>query len=175
MTSDYIVLDIETTGLSALYDNGRVTCICAKDSKGNRFSIVQQDEEDMIMKFLGWLYEYDPDKHALVTFNGKAFDAVFLYVRICELRRKHPPFEKFKAFRHWDLFDEYLKKYNHFISLNKLGAKLGVPVQKCGDGREAIQWWYAGQWKKLQQYCEQDVEVTEQVMLKWSGMMAGER
>ena len=165
MISNYVVFDIETTGLSAIYDCGRVTCICAKSSTNEKFSLVLENEAELILRFIGWLYKYDPKHFWLVSHNGKSFDAQYLYIRLAELTNRVSHFDHFKRFNHFDTFHEYKERFSKWVSLNKLAGMLGLPIEKSGDGLQAIKWWHDGEWDKLLKYCETDVEVTEQVFL----------
>lgn len=170
MITPYVVFDIETDGLLGLFGD-RVTCICAKNNNEQWFAMVKEDEESLILEFLSWLYDHDPTTHTIVTHNGKAFDATFLFVRLALLQKKATHFGQFLEYKHFDSLHEYNQKFGRFISLNKLAIDLGLGVscQKSGTGLDAIRWWNTGEHAKILDYCKRDVEVTEAVFLKLNG------
>lgn len=167
LIKNYIVFDIETTDLTALYNGGRVTCICAKTSCGKTFMSSCENEGEMLLMFVEWLYNFDPARYWLVTHNGKSFDAQYLYIRLAETTGRISHFDHLKRYRHFDTFAEYRDRTGKWISLNRLAAMLGVSCQKCGDGLQAIRWWKEGDVDSLVKYCMQDVEVTEKTFLAY--------
>ncbi len=170
MAEGYVVFDIETTGLNPWYDD-RITCISAKDDEGNWFSEVCNEfknERYCIRKFIFWLREKE-DK-LLVTKNGKGFDIPFILSRLSKPSKRIDiilvlALSVFKKEEHFDL-QEITSKY---ISLKDM-AKLFSCEPKSGDGISAIKLWEEKRYDELKSYCEQDVNVTEQVYLKYKSL-----
>ena len=79
--SAYLILDIETTGLSPWYGD-KITCICAKAVGGNidyPFAEAGDNEEEIITKFLHFAGRHSGK--TFITKNGKGFDVPFIIVR----------------------------------------------------------------------------------------------
>lgn len=163
MDEKYIVLDIETTGLNPWYGD-KVTCICAKDSEGKKHNSITTteygSERDSIRSFTKWIRGHDTWEHyILITKNGKLFDVPFILTRE-ELLERDAQRIIFRL-KHIDLHEVTKKP----VSLSEMATLLGCQ-QKTGDGKNAIQLWKDGKYQELQDYCMNDVEVTEQVYIK---------
>jgi len=161
----YIIFDIETTGLNPWYGD-RITCICAKDSEGNIFGYSHEQETKIIDSFYVWLAKYKGGDHTLITKNGLSFDIPFILTRFQMFAIKgacdNGSMEIFN-FEHFDLHTVTSK----WVRLSDMATLYGVE-NKSGDGKNAIKLWKEGKIKKLLSYCHKDVEVTEQVYLKWN-------
>lgn len=131
MSSKYLVLDIESTGLHPC-EGARITCICAKTSEGNWFRHSGDDEYSLIYDFLTWLGANYKD-HFLITANGRGFDVPFITIR---------------AFHHGFAFQDVTALHNMFhvdicqwtkkwMSVNDL-AHLLLGKSKYMDGKSAI-------------------------------------
>lgn len=162
LRTKYVVFDLESSGLLAWYGD-RIICICAKDSDGNKFGMVDDDEEKLIDSFLNWLCQRSCNKYFIVTKNGKQFDIPFILVRLAK---------KSKLVRRNGLF---ILDYDHFdlqeltkkpISLQSMAEILNCRL-KSGTGKDAIKLWIEGEYDELKAYCAQDVDTTEEVYLKW--------
>jgi uncharacterized protein YprB with RNaseH-like and TPR domain len=161
----YIVFDIETTGLKPWF-NDKITFICAKDSEGLIFSIPLEekrvtDEQDLILAFLEWLGSYK-EEYTLITCNGIDFDIPFILTRAVRngiMPKKDHIFLRFKQF---DLQTLTNKK----VSLDDL-SKLFNTEKKSNKGYNAIEMFNNGWISELEDYCMQDVKVTEQIYLKY--------
>ncbi len=161
----YIVLDIETTGLQPWY-GARITCICAKDSEGDRFSATRRDEGRLIQLFLEWLTKkHDPNVYLLITQNGKEFDIPFIMARIAMMKELTEADKGILDYEHFDLQDIVYWE----ISLSDL-ARLFKCTPKSGTGKNAIKLWKEKRYDDLKKYCMQDVETTEEVYLKWRSL-----
>ena len=158
----YIVFDIETTGLNAWLGD-KITCICAKDSDGLVFvgSLQNNTEKELIETFIMWLEE--KPEFRLVSHSGKGFDVPFICAR-ANLNFLETPMRLLRA-HHFDLQD--IPDYR--ISLNNM-AKLFKCETKSGTGLQAIKYYEQGMWKELVDYCLQDVNVTEQIYLKYQNL-----
>jgi len=160
-----VIFDIESNGLQPWYGD-RITCICAKDSDGNRFSLVHQDEQKIIEGFLAWLQDRCPAKFKFVTFNGKCFDTPFLLARLAQtvdLDKRNGLF--LLDYPHIDLYEKVITLTGKRLSLDTVARLLGCTA-KSGTGKGAIELWKTGKWEKLKEYCMNDVDVTEEVYLK---------
>ena len=58
-----------------------------------------------------------------------------------------------------DIFDDVTAKLGHRVSLASL-AKATLGAGKLGHGLEAVEWYKQGEWKRLEEYCIQDVRLT---------------
>ena len=58
-----------------------------------------------------------------------------------------------------DIFEDVSSTLGHRISLASL-AKATLGAEKLGHGLDAITWFREGNWKKLEEYCIQDVRLT---------------
>jgi len=58
-----------------------------------------------------------------------------------------------------DIFDDVTVKLGHRVSLASL-AKGTLGASKLGHGLDAIEWYKAGDWERLEKYCLQDVRLT---------------
>ena len=161
----YIVLDIETDGLCPWYGN-RITCICAKDIDSNMLKTTNKDELEMIDLLLEWLTPRSHKEYILVTKNGKQFDVPFILTRLAI--RSH--FNNRDAlhlllYEHLDLHEIAKKK----VSLDDM-ARLFKCKLKSGTGKNAVMLWNMERFDDLLNYCTQDVEITEEVYLKWKSL-----
>ncbi len=158
----YVAFDLEATGLYPWYGN-RVTCICAKDSEGEVFQLVDEDELKLIHAFLDWLERRSPDAYLLVTKNGKMFDVPFIMARLSLAQKGHAePGHFLLDYEHFDLH-ELTEKW---VSLNDMARLLKCKL-KTGEGMHAIRLWNERRFEELQSYCMHDVITTEEVFLKW--------
>lgn len=120
----------------------------------------------LIEMFLKWMLSKPLEKYFLVTKNGKGFDLPFVLTRL-SLKR--------------DLCeggDLFMLKYDHFdlqeitskrISLQSMAELLNCKT-KSGTGMNAIKLWEEGRYDELKKYCMRDVDVTEEVFLKWQNL-----
>ena len=161
----YVVFDIESTGLLSWYGD-RITCICAKDSDGNRFSMVDENENSLIKSYLEWIKKRSPNNYFIITKNGKQFDIPFILARLA--LQKEPGFKEglfILDYEHLDLHEITSKR----VSLNDMAKLLGC-IPKSGTGLNAIKLWNDGRYDALKNYCAQDVNTTEEVYLKWRSL-----
>jgi uncharacterized protein YprB with RNaseH-like and TPR domain len=161
----YVVFDVEATGLTPWYGD-RVTCICARDSQGEEFQEIWEDELKIIRSFLDWLKKRSPAEYMLVTKNGRQFDVPFLLVRLALARSLSRDSGLFILdYPHFDLHELTDK----WVTLNDM-ARLFKCSLKSGSGERAIRLWKEERFAKLKAYCMQDVITTEQVFLKWRSL-----
>ena len=161
------MLDIETTGLKEWFGD-RITCICAKDSDGNRFGMVDKDEFNLIDAFMAWLcrlkFYSNIKQYMFLTKKGKQFDIPFILSRFAILNglAKDDDILDLLKCDHFDLQEITSKR----ISLQSMAELLNCKT-KSGTGMNAIKLWNEGRYKELKEYCMRDVDVTEEVFLKW--------
>jgi DNA polymerase elongation subunit (family B) len=157
--NEYIILDIETTGLRAWFRD-RVTCICCRDSDGIEFKEVGENESEIISKFFEWMIERKD--YLLVTANGKDFDLPFLCTRAIQNGIYMTKFLFIRDMKQFDIFD--IPKFGR-VSLNNFAAILNVG-EKTGNGFEAINLFKNKEFDKLKEYCFNDVLLTQRVYCK---------
>ena len=58
-----------------------------------------------------------------------------------------------------DIFEDVTSKLGHRVSLGSL-AKATLGAGKLGHGLDAVEWYKQGDWKRLEEYCIQDVRLT---------------
>ena len=77
----------------------------------------------------------------------------------------------------------YLTEFSHFdlqeitekrVSLNDMAKLLGCKL-KSSTGQDAIKLWEQGKYKELKEYCMNDVDVTEEVYLKYKALQTEEK
>jgi len=157
-----VVFDIESTGLLPWYGD-RITCICAKDSNGNRFGMVDEDEQKLIDSFLNWIGQRSYKEFFVITKNGKQFDIPFILARLAKKNSRGQKNGLFILdYEHFDLQEITDKP----ISLNNM-AKLLNCILKSATGNDAIKLWKERKYDELKAYCAQDVDTTEEIYLKW--------
>ena len=150
----YIVLDIETTGLDPI--TKKITCICAKTDKNDGFKFASKDEKEILSKFANWL---SGKKGTLLTKNGLMFDIPFIIVRSAINKM-----DKLNCLL--DFEQEDIQTYTQGrVKLDDMALLLGT-TNKIGDGCNAIKLFDQGYLDLLEEYCYQDVKVTEDAYLK---------
>lgn len=63
-----------------------------------------------------------------------------------------------------DLLEEIYRRLGFRLSLDTL-ASATLAAEKLGDGVQAVQWYKAGEFAKLLDYCRKDVALTQQLYL----------
>lgn len=167
----YIVFDIETTGLDPWFGN-MVTCICAKTHDDLRISFTLDLDDPLscselknIKRFLYWVNTLNINwEYKIITKNGRKFDIPFMMARVSLLSgRLEETDTRILHYRQFDLH-EITKKW---VSLDDM-ARLLRCKSKTNNGINAITMWQDSRYKELTEYCMNDVEVTEEVYLKYN-------
>jgi len=155
----YVYFDIETTGLTAWFDDS-VTCICAKDSDGNTFEWVNDDNSETrgILNFYSWLKERKD--YQTITYNGKSFDIPFMMTRLALIGVVELSPMKLN---HLDLMvDLGVKKW---LKMDEMARLLNCS-SKNGSGLQAVRLFHDKQYGTLLDYCRNDVVVLEKIHKK---------
>ena len=156
---DYIVFDIETTGLNPL--DSEITCICAKTKDGNNYEGCHTNEKGLIKDFIKWVLS--EKSNLLISANGKDFDIPFIFMRAFLNRIDLCDVLYLKKLEHFDIINDITDKK---ISLNNLAKLYGFEL-KSGNGINAIKLFEDRKLKELMEYCMDDVLLTEKVYLKY--------
>jgi hypothetical protein len=106
------------------------------------------------------MVEHSHMKSLCVTHNGIAFDIPFILSRGWAFR--HDMRGIYIYLEHFDT----MKIAAKWISLQDLATLLQCDL-KNGNGLNALYLYKAKKFDELENYCMQDVEVTEQIFLKW--------
>lgn len=152
----YIVVDIETTGLSPT-DNV-VTCICAKTSDADKFIQSSKNEMGLLSDFYTWLAKLKGE-FTLVTKNGKCFDIPFLITRTMFTYFPVPVSREQMNVLNCPHIDLQEVTYRN-VSLEAMLDILHLP-NKTDKGINAIKLFDNEDYEKLESYCWNDVLVTE--------------
>ena len=144
----------------------RITCICAKDSNGERFERTDEEEQKIIYDFFAWLTKRPADEYSFVTYNGKEFDIPFILARQALTVDLNKPNGLFLLdYQHIDLYQIVKQITGKRMGLDTVARLLGC-TPKNGTGTKAIELWKAGELDKLKEYCMNYVLVTEEVYHK---------
>ena len=132
------------------------------------FRLANLNEEYILRAFFDWFCKiYDLNKTIIITKNGKQFDLPFISTRVL----------KYNA----ELQVQYCRVLNNLsqldlqeitkgrVKLDDMAYLMGLET-KSSNGLQAIKWFKEGKYKEIEDYCIQDVEVTEQVYLKYKGL-----
>lgn len=162
----HIFFDLETTGLNASIGN-KITCICAIDSDGNKFSCVEPQEELMVKSFLKWLSDKPPSDYSFVSANGVGFDIPFILIRSLFFLEPLTKVELNALLnrKHFDL----MTITSRFVSLDNL-AILFKCKRKTGKGSDAIVLYQQNKMQELAEYCMNDVEMTRDIFLTYESL-----
>jgi len=151
MGQNILVLDLETkrtfddTGSRSPESLG-VTVVGVFDYLDMQYKVFREED-------LGRLEERLTSKPLLVGFNIERFDLPVLrpYFKI---RLSDIPV--------LDILSEVTKALGHRVSLNSV-AKATLGETKSGNGLDAIKYYEAGEWDKLEKYCLDDVRITKEI------------
>ena len=143
ISDTYVVLDIETTGLSK-YDELTVGCIYS--SIENKYWYFSKDNlPDLFIYLRGKL---------IIGHNISKFDVPFL---------EKYGFDR-KSCKLFDIMSYLLDRVGRQFKLNDL-CMLNLGIGKIGTGEEAVTLYYSGRIEELVEYCRTDVEMTHQLFI----------
>ncbi len=150
----YCVFDLETQ-LSAEEVGGwnnaekmRVSLAVIYDSRLDGYMTFLEGE-------IAALIEHLLNADVVVGFNNKRFDNRVLsaYTDI-----------DLSAIKSLDLLEEISNHLGYRLSLDRV-AEATLDRKKTGDGLQALKWYKEKEFRKLQHYCQQDVELTKELFL----------
>jgi len=173
----------DKAGLHAEF--GRVVCVSCgyvrfNDKKEPRFrvkSFYGPDEKKILMDTSNLLSRYsNRNSRNLCAHNGKEFDFPYLNRRFLINAIPIPGILQIQGKKPWevtllDTMDIWrFGEYKAYTSLDLLAAVLEVETSKDDiDGSEVSKvFWEDGGHDRIRQYCEKDVYVTAQILLKMS-------
>jgi DNA polymerase III alpha subunit (gram-positive type) len=141
--------DIETTGLS--FVNDKITCACVYDGDlhiEKQYVFANGDNPEDFLQMLD-------EASNLCAFNGARFDIPFIQTQwnIEESRARK---WKLKLF---DIYEFSVQVFSKGFSLNQL-LSVNQIAFKTADGKQAIQFAAASNWKALGDYCMDDTKKT---------------
>ena len=146
----YMILDIETTGLSRAHDH--VILVGFIYNRNKQWFITQlfcdhrNEERDLLEK----LKDYILDDHLIITYNGHAFDIPFLNQRYKHHKIKY----KFSNIKHFDLYrvvrasKKALKLDNY--KLKTIEIFLGIERTDEISGKESVELYEMYEYSKAQ-------------------------
>ncbi len=154
MERDFVVFDLETQrtfdevgGYSNTAKMG-ISLGVAYDSRDDSIQVFREQEVAGLVDLLF-------DAPLVVGFNSFKFDYAVLQPYTDRNVHTLPGV---------DMLDSIYRTLGFRVSLDNLaGATLGT--RKSADGLDAIRWFRAGEWHKLEKYCTDDVLVTRDLFL----------
>ena len=147
-------------------DFGRIFCI-GYALEDDKIQIISGDEKKILKEW--WMVAAKGD--CFIGHNIMDFDLRFIYKRSIVNRIK--PCAKhlnlsFARYRNYPIFDtmkEWEKWSNSYITLDALAKILQLPSSKDGGikGSQVFDFFLAGKYKEIYEYCKRDVQLTRQV------------
>lgn len=134
---DYMILDIETTGLSPTHAHIILVGIIHYDEKW-RLTQIFCDHVDEELDLLDKLLSYISKEHLLITYNGHAFDIPFINKRL-----KHHGFKRqLNMVKHFDLY-RVVRSSKKALNLSNYKLKtieefLGINRSDQISGKESV-------------------------------------
>jgi uncharacterized protein YprB with RNaseH-like and TPR domain len=123
----------------------------------------------IIEDFLKWMDEYPTggeSKYRIVTYNGKLFDIPYIIGRLSFSDRTQETGRFLLDYDHFDIFAFIKKLTKKNMALDTVAKLLGCKNLKSGTGAGAVELAKQEKWKELKEYCESDVDATEELYLK---------
>jgi len=118
------------------------------DSLEERFYIFNKDQVNTLIEHLSMA-------DLVIGFNHKRFDYGVLAPYTSKNLNDIPSF---------DILEDIHKRLGHRLSLDHL-AQETMGKRKSADGLQALEWFKAGEIKKLSEYCKKDVIITRDLFL----------
>lgn len=153
-----LAFDIETTDIR--WETGTITVASVYDPDrgiSKNFNFCIGDREAAKQAFM---QELD-DAPSLCSFNGFRFDIPFI------VNKFRVPAERYQNWfqKTFDYFEVAKVTFGSSCGLNKLLMANGEEV-KTGSGLQAVQWAKEGEWRKLEEYCMVDTQLTWKISVR---------
>ena len=147
-------------------DFGRIFCIGYALEDG-QVQIIYGEEKKILEEW--WKVAAKGD--CFIGHNIMDFDLRFIYKRSIVNRIKpsakhlNLSFARYRNFPIFDTMKEWEKWSNSYITLDALAKILQLPSSKDGgiDGSQVFDFFLAGKYKEIYEYCKRDVQLTRQV------------
>lgn len=136
--------------------------------------LANDDEAILLQEFNALLSKFDQNKLILAAHNGKEFDFPYLSRRMLVNSLQLPPVLDIAGKKPWEVnFLDTMELWKfgdrkNFTSLDLLATIFDIPSSKSDiDGSMVGQVYYeTGDLEKISKYCNQDVVVTAQLLLR---------
>jgi len=150
---DIVVFDLETQNL--FEDVGgrsniaalKVSCAVTWSSMRNDFRVYWEKDVPALITEL-------KSAGRVIGFNVKGFDY--------EVLRPYAPSERLQFLPTLDIMGDLFHTLSFRVSLGAV-ARATLGDTKSATGIQAVEWWRAGELKKLSEYCKVDVDVTRRI------------
>jgi len=144
-------------------------------------SFYGEDETEILLAFKGLLNEHfnKPASHFLCGHNLREFDLPFLCRRMLINKVELPKLLKLSGKKPWqishvlDTLDLWrFGDFKHYISLDLLASNFGIPSPKDDIDGSMVHdvYWKEKDLPRIVKYCEKDVFVVSQLLLRLNGM-----
>jgi len=157
-----------------------VVCFVGQETDG-AVAVYPNDIIELAWSFIeGYYLEHIP----LVSFNGIAFDLPVLWHQAMMHNIPVSPqmysdlTKRYENRYHYDLMEllstwDVMAKRRKYHSLDYYLNLFGIG-EKAGEGSEVYEWWKAGEYDKIGEYCEQDVLLTAKLFERLEGYIVKE-
>jgi len=146
-----IVLDIETQNTFLDVGAGRhqdlkISLVCLYNYADDKYYSFKEEE-------LGNLWPFLEKCDRVIGYNSRYFDLPVL--------NNYYPGDLSKI-PQLDILEEIKKVLGFRLKLDDL-ARSTLGTQKSGNGLQAVEWYKAGEWDKIEKYCQEDVRITREI------------
>lgn len=146
-----IVLDIETQNTfldvgAGKHQDLKISMVCLYNYADNKFYSFREEE-------LGNLWPLIEKCDRVIGYNSRYFDMPVL--------NNYYPGD-LSRIPQLDILEEIKKVLGFRLKLNDL-AEATLGIQKSGNGLQAVEWFKAGEWDKIEKYCQDDVKITRDI------------
>ncbi len=147
-------------------DFGRIFCIGYATDEQN-VEIIKGEENEILKAW--WQVASGAD--LFIGHNIMDFDLRFIFKRSIinkikpAARHLNLSFARYRSFPIFDTMREWEKWSTSFISLDTLAKALGLKSSKDGgiDGSQVFDFYLAGKYDEIYDYCKRDVELTRKI------------